>query len=85
MLVSSISLFFQYRRLVCLGGSSIKGAVKYIMDTVMTNEMQTKFNWEGRIGWKTKDNEFKRGFKKTNVCYVITSKLKLNCCCYVVH
>lgn len=44
----------------------------------MTNEMQTKFNWEGRIGWKTKDNEFKRGFKKTNVCYVITRALANN-------
>ena len=58
---------FQYRQLIHLGGTSIKGAVKYLMDAVMTNEMQTTFNCEGRIEWKTKNNEYKTGFKKTRL------------------
>lgn len=48
-----------------LGGNNIKVAVKFIVDATMTNALQTKFSWEGRLGWKTKTNEVKRDFKTT--------------------
>ena len=54
----------------------MKKSVKYMVDTVLTNEMQTKFNWEGRIGWKCKNNEHKLGFKKAKIYSVMTSKFR---------
>lgn len=58
-------------RLRRLGGTNVKTSVKYIVDTILTNELQTKFNWEGRIDWKTKNNECKMGFKKSKICSIV--------------
>lgn len=53
----------------------MKMSVKYIIDACLTNEIQKKFNWEGRLGWKTKTNECKTGFKNTKLCSIIMGEL----------
>ncbi|KAK4329150.1 hypothetical protein Pmani_000492 [Petrolisthes manimaculis] len=63
------------RRLEVLGGSSLKIAVKSVMDTILTNSLQQKFNWEGKTCWRTKDNFTKKGFKSTKVCQLVFSAL----------
>ncbi|KAK4329145.1 hypothetical protein Pmani_000487 [Petrolisthes manimaculis] len=65
----------QVRRLEVLGGSSLKIAVKSVMDTILTNSLQQKFNWEGKTCWRTKDNFTKKGFKSTKVCQLVFSAL----------
>ena len=66
---------FQYYRLLTYGGTNLKMAVIFNVDACLTNHMQMKFNWEGRMGWKTKANENKTGFKATHLCALITRKL----------
>ncbi|KAK3855814.1 hypothetical protein Pcinc_037810 [Petrolisthes cinctipes] len=63
------------RRLEVLGGSSLKIAVKSVMDTILTNSLQQKFNWEGKTCWRTKENFTKKGFKSTKVCQLVFSAL----------
>lgn len=43
-----------------------------MVDACLTNDMQIKFNWAGKIGWKTKANEYKIGFKNTKICSIMT-------------
>lgn len=62
-------------RLRILGGTSVKSAVKYMIDYCMSSSLQNQYNWEGRLGWKTKTNECKRGFKKTHLCDIMMSIL----------
>lgn len=72
--IKSKYISFQKQKLSRIGGSDVKMAVKLIVDAVMTNAVQSKFNWEGRLGWKTKNNEVKRAFKPTKLCSIITSE-----------
>ncbi|KAK3878797.1 hypothetical protein Pcinc_016608 [Petrolisthes cinctipes] len=38
-----------------------------MIDHCMTSGLQYEYNWEGRLGWKTKTNITKRGFKNTRL------------------
>ncbi|XP_064107779.1 uncharacterized protein LOC135216412 isoform X2 [Macrobrachium nipponense] len=50
-------------------------AVKTMIDFCMTSGLQYEFNWEGRLGWKTKTNTCKKGFKNTTLCGIIINIL----------
>lgn len=41
----------------------------------MTSGLQHQFNWEGRLGWKTKTNQCKKGFKSTRLCDIMMKTL----------
>lgn len=45
-----------------------------MVDCCMANELQHQFNWEGRLGWKTKNNVCKKDFKNTRLCALMISK-----------
>ncbi|XP_076050567.1 uncharacterized protein LOC143031067 [Oratosquilla oratoria] len=64
-----------YCRLSRQGGSNVKMSVKCIIDSCLMDDSQKKFNWEGRVGWKTKDDKYKIGFKPTKLCNIITRVL----------
>ncbi|KAK3878722.1 hypothetical protein Pcinc_016669 [Petrolisthes cinctipes] len=60
------------QRLQFLGGSTVKAAVKSMIDHCMTSGLQYEYNWEGRLGWNTKTNTTKRGFKNTRLCELLS-------------
>ncbi|XP_064098195.1 uncharacterized protein LOC135209463 [Macrobrachium nipponense] len=62
-------------RLQVLGGATVKAAVKNMVDLCMTSGLQYEFNWEGRLGWKTKTNTCKKGFKNTTLCKIMINIL----------
>ena len=54
----------QEKRMSVLGGSTLKHAVKFILDTSLSNAVLQKFNWEGKQCWRTKENLSKRDLKQ---------------------
>lgn len=77
---------FQEHRLRLLGGTNVRTSVKYVVDCCMTSGLQHQFNWEGRLGWKTKTNQCKKGFKSTRLCDIMMSKCHIRYCFqYAMH
>ncbi|MPC99321.1 hypothetical protein E2C01_094728 [Portunus trituberculatus] len=68
-------------RLRLLGGTNVRTAVKYVIDCCLTSGLHHQFNWEGRLGWKTKTNQCKNSFKSTRLCDLFMSKCCIRYCC----
>ena len=64
----------QTNYLLRLGGPNLKGAVKLIMDSILTNSLQGQFNWTGRLGAKSANLVPKTAFKDTLIQSIITSE-----------
>ena len=65
---------FQEHRLKLLGGNTLKKAVKLIVNYILTNEMQGKFNWSGKLGQKSKVTTAKIGIRSSPITPSIISK-----------
>lgn len=68
----------QEEQLSTLGGSSIKLAVKNVVNACMVHSLQCQFNWLGKLGWKKIGAECRQGFKDTHLLSVITGKIILS-------
>ena len=63
------------KRLIKIGGMTCGACVKNMVSATLSNDLQLQFNWEGRQGWNGARNaQPKRGFRRTTLCGLITSK-----------
>uniref|UniRef100_A0A6A7FQA5 Tigger transposable element-derived protein 7 n=2 Tax=Hirondellea gigas TaxID=1518452 RepID=A0A6A7FQA5_9CRUS len=60
------------RRLMLIGGDSLRSCVKRILEVLLSHEVQLLFNWAGTVGRKSKELKPKLAFKNTELCPILT-------------